>query len=289
MDRTLVSRATESTEAPTPGYLYLDIAKNAASSPMACQEIAQYLTRRLASKNNHNIKYKCLKVIAKTADSSVTRGQFKRLLSQDPTMMGAVKGALQFRGPPDPARGDEIYERVRTAAKEALDAIYSDSPTSTQEAPAFGGIGSSYGSSPHGAMGGMGSSGGGMPPPGGPGAGPSSMGGVGSGGGGGGRRMEGIGNPMYKDPRLDPQPANLTAKDILKEAGETIVGMIKDPLARNMGPGQHGGPPVSAWYLSSFLTEKGCLLRIVSVLLCCIEPDKSLPTWSSSPPPPLSP
>lgn len=48
--------------------------------------------------------------------------------------------------------------------------------------------------------------------------------------------MEGIGNPMFKDPRLDPQPsglANISIDQAVREAKETIVGMIKDPLARN--------------------------------------------------------
>lgn len=235
MDRSLVSRATEGTDAPTPGYLYMDIAKNAGSSPVACQEIAQYLTRRLSSKNNHNIKYKCLKVIAKTAESPLTRGQFKRIICQDPNMVSAIKEALQFRGPPDPARGDEIYERVRTVAKEALDAIYSDTPTSDSTSGGgggYGGIGASYKPSPYGGIGG---GGGGAPP--------QSMGG-GGGMGGSGRRMEGIGNPMYKDPRLEQTQGPPTTAEFLREAGETIVGMIKDPLARNL-PQQprmpHGG------------------------------------------------
>ena len=60
-----------------------------------------------------------------------------------------------------------------------------------------------------------------------------------SGGGGGGppplgtgRRMEGIGNPMFSDPRLEPQSKN-TVEAVIKDIGESFVGMIKDPLARN--------------------------------------------------------
>lgn len=219
-DRGLLARATESTQAPTPGYLYLDIAKNASSSPMACTEVATYLTRRLASKKNANIKFKCLKVIAKTAESA--SGLFKRTLAQDSTAMGCIKEALQFRGPPDPARGDEPYQKVRTAAKEALDAIYSDTPTSSSQSMSGGGsvdYGGGVGGGGGGHMGGGGMGGGGM-----------------GGGGGGGRRMEGIGNPMFKDPRMmqGGPSSNPTAGNILKEAGDTIVGMIRDPLARNV-------------------------------------------------------
>jgi hypothetical protein len=223
MDRTLLARATEQSDAPTPGYMYLDIAKNAASNPSTCAEIGQYLTRRLASKQNHNVKFKCLKVISKTAASPYLRGQFKRSLSQDPSAVAAIKDALQFRGPPDPVRGDEPFQRVRTAAKEALDAIYSDTPAD----PAGGGGGggapfatstsTSYGASPHQQYGGNTNNN----------AGAASA----------ARRMEGIGNPMFKDPRSEPQQhgiGNLSVNDMVREARQTVVGMIKDPLARSM-------------------------------------------------------
>ena len=207
MDRSLLSRATDGSDAPTPGYLYNDIAKNAASSPVACSDIATYLTRRLSSKNNPNIKYKCLKVLAKVSVDPMTRGQLKRAVSQDATAVAAIKEALQFRGPQDPARGDLLNERVRTAAKEALDAIYSDTPVeqTSSRIPS-----SSYGMSPHSHV---------APGP------PLSTG-----------RMQGIGNPMYADPRLETQKsiANMTLGEVVETAGETIVAMVKDPLARNI-------------------------------------------------------
>ena len=239
MDRSILARATEGTEAPTPGYLYLDIAKNAASSPVACSEIAQYLTSRLNNKNNANIKYKCLKVISKTAISPVTRGQFKRTLAQDSNAMAAIKEALQFRGPPDPARGDEPYQKVRTAAKEALDAIYSDAPTSVEHQPTqMQGIGSTatyarstgFQTNPNSIH---------QPPP------PS----------GTGRRMEGIGNPMYQNQRTTSATASsntgfdigtMTIGEIAKEATATLTNMIKDPLARNVElPPKYGNSTVS--------------------------------------------
>eukprot|EP00980_Cylindrotheca_fusiformis_P021404 scaffold8259_cov143-Cylindrotheca_fusiformis.AAC.22 len=216
MDRQLLARATDSSEAPTPGYMYNDIAKNAASNPAVCSDVAKYLTGRLASKNNSNIKFKCLKVISKTATSPYLRGQFKRCLSIDPQAMTAIKDALQFRGPPDPVRGDQPYEKVRVAAKEALDAIYSDTPADQSTGPPgsfASSVSSSYGPSPH--QQGFSSQSYGGP-------GPSSA-----------RRMEGIGNPMFKDPRLEPDVQNPQISNIVSEAKDTIIGMIKDPLARN--------------------------------------------------------
>ena len=221
MDRQLLARATENSDAPTPGYMYLDIAKNAAGNPQTCADIAKYLTGRLASKNNSNVKFKCLKVISKTAVSPYLRGQFKRCLSQDPNAMSAIKDATQFRGPPDPVRGDEPYDKVRKAAKEALDNVYSDTSASD---PSMGGGGGSFASSVSGSYGNPAGAGGGY--------GGASPGG---GGGGGPRRMEGIGNPMFKDPRLEPEQsmANMSMNTIVSEARSTVIGMIKDPLARN--------------------------------------------------------
>jgi hypothetical protein len=215
MDRQLLNRATDGSDAPTPGYLYIDIAKNASSSPMACQEIATFLTRKLANKQNANIKWKCLKVITKTAEA-VGRGQFKRAVAQDQSAVAAIRLATNFRGPPDPVRGDEPNNRVRLAAKECLDIIYSDTPTQMEQSPyntSAAQMSNTYGAPPHQQAPSYG--GGGMPPP------------------GSGRRMEGIGNPMFSDPRLEPQPkSNLEA--IIKDVGESFVGMIKDPLARNV-------------------------------------------------------
>ena len=144
--------------------------------------------------------------------------------------MAAIKDALQFRGNPDPVRGDEPFQRVRTAAKEALDAIYSDTPADQNSGGGGGGgapfatsVSTNYGASPNQQYGNnqhQGASGGSSYP------------------GSTGRRMEGIGNPMFKDHRLEPQQqqgiGNLSVNDMVREARETVVGMIKDPLARGM-------------------------------------------------------
>lgn len=164
--------------------------------------------------------------------------------------MTAIKDSLQFRGPPDPVRGDEPYERVRTAAKESLDAVYSDTPQDNGGGTPFATSASaSYGPSPD-----QQSFGGG-------GGGPSGSGGI--------RRMDGIGNPMFSDPRMEPQTrgiGNMTVKDVVSEARETVIGMMKDPLARNGGmnvgdnhsgsmprPGGSYGGPGGVSYENNFL------------------------------------
>ena len=209
-DRSLLARATEGTDAPTPGYLYLDLAKAASANPSAAAEMASYLTKRLSSKANPNIKAKCCKVIAKLCEQV---NHFRRCLTQDPSSVAAIKEAMAFRGALDPVQGDAKNEKVRQAAKEALDAVYSESAPST--------ISSSYAPSPH------------MSSP-----------GFGSASAAGPRRMEGIGNPRYQDPRMEGPPSASGNKvaDAVQEAGSVILGMIKDPLARNVdvGPPRQG-------------------------------------------------
>jgi hypothetical protein len=260
MDRHLLNRATDGSDAPTPGYLYIDIAKNASSSPMACQEIATFLTRKLANKQNANIKWKCLKVITKTAEA-VGRGQFKRAVAQDQSAVAAIRLAGNFRGPPDPVRGDEPYNRVRLAAKECLDIIYSDTPAQMDHQNPYASapqMSNTYGApphqqAPHSSYNG-GGGGGGMPVP------------------GSGRRMEGIGNPMFSDPRLEPQPkSNLEA--IIKDVGESFVGMIKDPLARNIDvrvSNGHGEMPRPGGMQGYGSHSAGAVsLRLASMSLSC--------------------
>jgi hypothetical protein len=62
MDRSLMQRATSSDDAPTPGYLYGEIAKATQQSYDVSQKIQEFLMTRL-KKKNHNVKFKCLQII----------------------------------------------------------------------------------------------------------------------------------------------------------------------------------------------------------------------------------
>ena len=55
--------------------------------------------------------------------------QFKRCMQSH---VVEVKECLQFRGPPHPQYGDELYKRVRNEAKEALDSIFRETQPSRQ-------------------------------------------------------------------------------------------------------------------------------------------------------------
>lgn len=213
-NRQLLARATEGTSAPTPGYLYNDLSQAAQSSPTAASEMVDYLVHRLQSTHNVHTKAKCLTVVSKLCDSSLS---FKRTLAQKPPCVQAIKDGLRHAGPPDPVCGDAYHQKVRAAAQAAVDAVYRADP-----APATLGGGTV---APHYAS-----------PPG------SSMGMTSS-----RPRMEGLGNPRYKDPRLEPAPPS-TIQEVAREAGDVILGMIKDPLARNHHVGRHGNLPGSNKY-----------------------------------------
>eukprot|EP00986_Skeletonema_menzelii_P005378 scaffold1932_cov146-Skeletonema_menzelii.AAC.2 len=268
-DKSLLSRATDSTTAPTPGYLYNDIGKT-LTSPQACIETTQYLINRLSSKNNVHIKKKCCKVLAKLIVHPVNRGMLKRTLAQNPASIGAIKECTAWRGTMDAVTGDQWNVELREAAKECLDVVYSDvgecggggDPTQ------FGGVGGGgmMGGGPTGGMaglqqkqgyggpvaaqgiGGGGSGGYGAPMGGASGSGygdsNSSYGGA---GGGGGSRMQGIGNPMFTDPRLEQQQQASTTVGKLSamatEVGGAMLGMIKDPLAKQAAAMQQQQPP----------------------------------------------
>ena len=241
VDRTALARATESTSSPTPGYLYNDIAKSAAISPASASEVATYLIRRLQSKNNVNIKYKCLKVIQMVSTNAATRGQFKRVIVQDTTAVCAIKACLQFRGPPDAVHGDMLYEKVRVQAKETLDAVYSDDPVSDQQNYSSAGSGSGGGgvSSGYGNQSSYGGGGGNY------GSNNSSYNPSSSSASSGPKKMEGIGNPMFADPRHNQQKeySDMTVRDVVSGVREGFVGMIKDPLARKVTAGANSSAP----------------------------------------------
>jgi hypothetical protein len=274
MDRQLLARATEGTDAPTPGYIYVDLAKSATANPAAAQEMANYLIKRLSSKQNPNIKWKCCKVISKLCDQ-VPRNQFRRCLSNNPASTAAIKEAMAFRGAPDAVRGDAPNERVRVAAKEALDAVYSESSSSEMANHGGGGgggmgISSSYAPSPYAQSGGGGG------------------GGMGGGGGGGARRMEGIGGPQNSaynpggggHQQQHGHHPNAHLKAVVQEAGSVLVSMIKDPLARNVTsqdtprqghsgnlPG-YGGPTVRRLWNNSILYSCPCsMIRFITFFI----------------------
>ncbi len=135
MDKGMLNDATSSDDSPVAGYLLQEIAKQTLGSYPACQQLEEFVLKRL-EKDNHNIKFKCLMIIRHVCRSG--RADFKKDMAR---FVQPIKDCLQFKGPPDPLRGDEIYKRVRDLAREALDAVFdSQMPVTTSAVAAQGRI-----------------------------------------------------------------------------------------------------------------------------------------------------
>lgn len=131
MDRGLLSNATSADDSPTPGYMLNEISRATTANYNNSVQLQEYLLSRV-TKNNHNVKFKCLVIIKHVCRTG--RPEFKKEMGRN---VNPIKECLQYRGPPDPLRGDEIYKRVRDAAREALDAIFdSQMPVTTSSVAA---------------------------------------------------------------------------------------------------------------------------------------------------------
>ena len=252
MDRSKLNRALSPGDDPTPGYLYGEISRMTMVSFDVCNSVLDFILNRLR-RGNHNTKFKCLTVIKHLCRSG--NRDFKRTLQRN---TADVKNALQYRGPPDPLRGDAIYKRVRDAAKEALDAIFNSEqlPQSSIDAGRIRG----FGSEP--ADDGAGAAGRGMPQLA---AGVSSALGSMAGGFHGGRGgasggshgaappsgMQGFGNPNFKDPRLQKSFAERAA-EVGKGVATSVASLRglrlaggKQSILGDQGPG--AGPPAGSY------------------------------------------
>lgn len=125
----MLTDATSTDDSPTPGYMLNEIAHATVGSYAACKQLIDFLNARL-KKNNHNVKYKCCMIIKHVCRSG--RADFKKDMARN---LDSLKECLQYKGVPDPLRGDEIYKRVREAAKEALDAIFDSQQPVTSSNP----------------------------------------------------------------------------------------------------------------------------------------------------------
>ena len=129
----LLKKATTNDDNPTPGYVYTELAKLTHADVTTCDKMADWLFDKL-KKNDSAIKWKTLLVMKHVAKGG--RMDFRRSLQK---RNDEVKAALQFKGPPDPLRGDEPYRRVRDAAKEALEAMFDNTPPPSVSSSAMSG------------------------------------------------------------------------------------------------------------------------------------------------------
>mmetsp|Transcript_88702 Transcript_88702/g.253500 ORF Transcript_88702/g.253500 Transcript_88702/m.253500 type:complete len:231 (+) Transcript_88702:806-1498(+) len=94
-------------------YMYNEIAKMTLTSYEGNRQVANYLAKKLKSKN-HNVKWKVLLIIKHVALKGSP--SFKRDMMRD---INEMRECITFTGPPDPLRGDSIYVRVVRALRPA--------------------------------------------------------------------------------------------------------------------------------------------------------------------------
>ncbi|XP_023701948.1 AP-4 complex accessory subunit Tepsin isoform X3 [Cryptotermes secundus] len=114
----LLTRATAENEEPTAGYMFKEIEKITFQVPPQCQQLAEYLNRRL-EKPSACVKLKVLKIMIYLIQNGHL--SFRSYLRRND---GYIKLAGMYNGPPDPLLGMSPYENVRKTAQELLDMLF---------------------------------------------------------------------------------------------------------------------------------------------------------------------
>ncbi|KAK9810740.1 hypothetical protein WJX73_004195 [Symbiochloris irregularis] len=192
-----LEEATSAHDDITPVYL-LDEVWNFVNSPSTdINAMVEFINKRVAHKSPL-VKAKALRLIKFICTKGAS--DFKRGLSKS---AGTVRELVHYRGEPDPFKGDALNQKVREAAKEALDAVFApvDTMHTNTHQPAYAARIQGFGS---GAGGGAASSSASAGPSaasttsnanwGAPSTNSSGGGGLGS----GGSKMVGFGNPRFE-------------------------------------------------------------------------------------------
>src|SRR3989338_7765868 len=116
----LVDKATANTDEPIPGYVYNELAQFTFKSVTSCQKLQDNLLRRLKKKNPVT-KLKCLRVLKYVCQKG--HSSFRKDLQR---RTEPISLCLQWRGTPDPLRGDVLNQMIRDEAQELLNLIYLD-------------------------------------------------------------------------------------------------------------------------------------------------------------------
>jgi hypothetical protein len=119
MDKKVLKKATEDTPEPCSGWMFKAVANMTKSSPKACEDVVNWLCSKLENSKSPNVKKKCLNIIRSVASYGDT--EFARLIVRHSE---EIKKYANYRGPSDPLHGDALNLAVRTAASEAIDAIF---------------------------------------------------------------------------------------------------------------------------------------------------------------------
>lgn len=120
MDKNLLKRATEDTPDPTPGYMYRDIAAWTFLDQTTQAKLVAYLMDKMKPNVSNNILWKVLRIIKNLCETG--HADFQKEMQRN---ADTIKQFASYRGNQDPKYGDKLNEKVRVAAREAMEAIFS--------------------------------------------------------------------------------------------------------------------------------------------------------------------
>ncbi|GIL49429.1 hypothetical protein Vafri_5766 [Volvox africanus] len=113
-----VEDVTAAKEDPSPVYLMDELAEMARGSAESSEKIADRIAKRLQNKSPV-VKFKALRLIRHLVNKGCA--QFQRTMQRHASL---IREHMQFKGEPDPFKGDTPNQRVRDAAKEASEALF---------------------------------------------------------------------------------------------------------------------------------------------------------------------
>lgn len=119
MDKSLLKRALEDTEEPTPGYMFRDIAQWTFIDHNTQNKLIVYLMDKMKPTTSVHVLAKTLKVIKVLCETGHADFQKEMQRRNDD-----LKQFASYRGKPDAKFGDKLNEKVRQTAREAIDAAF---------------------------------------------------------------------------------------------------------------------------------------------------------------------
>ncbi|XP_071066945.1 AP-4 complex accessory subunit tepsin isoform X2 [Dasypus novemcinctus] len=126
-------KGTSDDEAPCPGYLFEEIARNLArvpgQQPVPAGVPAEPAAERLRPRETQSEVLKILLYLCSHGSSS-----FLLILQRNSAL---IQEAAGFAGPPDPLHGNSLYQKVRVAAQDLGSALFSNtlSPLPSPQPP----------------------------------------------------------------------------------------------------------------------------------------------------------
>ncbi|ESL09246.1 hypothetical protein TRSC58_03037 [Trypanosoma rangeli SC58] len=121
MDRSLFKCAVADSEDPTPGYIYREMALWTLKDHNTQMKLIDALFDKLRPQASAHVLCKVLRIIK--AMCEMGHSDFQREMQKN-TRTEVIKTFATYRGKPDAKHGNSLNEKVRQAAREAMEAIF---------------------------------------------------------------------------------------------------------------------------------------------------------------------